>query len=114
MSTDIYVEKPSAPLGTEADDDNDRDCDHACDQSQRETVIAVIRHGDLSLERAVGGGLRLQSAAASRACQIRTAKRAAPITSPSEPMIVGSTGPPVRVKTRPISVIGVAITKIQN
>ena len=56
----------------------------------------------------------VQSAIANRACQIRTQNKAAPITSPSEPMIVGSTGPPVRVKTKPISVIGVAITKIQN
>ena len=46
----------AAPLRAEANDDNDRDRDHAGHQRQRKGVIAAVRLSDLSLERAVVGG----------------------------------------------------------
>ena len=58
--------------------------------------------------------LRSQSAATSSVRQARKQNSAAPIRRPNDPMMVGSAGPPVRVKASPISVIGVEITKIQN
>jgi hypothetical protein len=49
-----------------------------------------------------------------RACQIMTQNKAAPASNPSEPMIVVNSGPTLNVNTRPMSVIGVATTNIQN
>ena len=49
-----------------------------------------------------------------RACQIMTQNKVAPTSNPNDPMIVGNTGPPLNVNTRPMSVIGVATTNIQN
>jgi hypothetical protein len=40
--------------------------------------------------------------------------KAAPANTPSEPMIVGNSGPPPNVNTRPMSVIGAAKMNIQN
>src|SRR5580704_13997170 len=41
-------------------------------------------------------------------------QNSAATNTPTEPRIVGRAGPPVTVKTRPIKVIGVEMTNIQN
>src|ERR1700733_12855047 len=56
LKSSVRLQEFAAPLRAETDDHDDRDCNHACHQRQREGIIATVCLSDLSLERTVIGG----------------------------------------------------------